>query len=457
MANNFQIGLKGLNPLQVTKIGKTNVPIMIKKMFNIFNIETIIRRPLAKVGLLRMFAIIISVLPILTSCNKEHNVTSIEEADQLKIKLGCSVGTKAVVNSKEGLISQMRAANKGFGIVGFKMVTAPNDPDNVETTRLFDNFEVKPVDDEASSWTYSPVRYWDTRSNVFYEFVGYWPRLGSTPNQDESKSDPYVTVNDNGKILTIHNIPNWQRVDLTGDNPDIDEVDFLTTTREGTYAQDFSSNIVDLTFSHLLSKFTIKAYYIGPEVEVTQESPYGVRIKKITLKSPGVNDKNVLDGVINADNSKPASTDFKRSTTDLLATQVTTDQDADANTIDMVNSYELFNEESVNLQYKDELNDENNANFTPTTVAQWLMIPHVWKDVQFVVEYAKGSSDASNTKTQESSPVTLGKEHDGFATLPGHSYTVTLYFDVSNSGLKVESVAVEEWTEHNVTKEFYNW
>ena len=456
MANNFHIGLKGLKPLQVTRIGKTNIQLMIKKIFNTFNASTIIRRPLTKAGPLMIFAIIISVLPILTSCNKEHNATSIEEADQLKIKLGCSVGTKAVVNSKEDLISQMRASDKGFGIVGFKMVTDPNNPDNIETTKLFDNFEVKPVDDAASSWTYSPVRYWDTRSNILYQFIGYWPRLGSTTNSDPLVSDPYVTINDDDKVLTIHNIPNWQRVDLTGSDPNIDETDFLTTIREGSYA-DFNSDVVDLTFSHLLSKFTIKAYYIGPEVEVTQENPYGVRIKKITLQSPGKNDKNVLDGVKNADNSTPASTDFKRSTTDLLATQVTTDQDVNANTVDMVNSYVLFNEESANIQYKDEINDENNPYFTPTTVAQWLMIPHVWKDVQFVVEYAKGSSDASDTKTQESSPVTIGKEYDDYATLPGHSYTVTLYFDVSNSGLKVESVAVEEWTEHNVTREFYNW
>ena len=459
MANNFHIGLKGLKPLQVTRIGKTNASFMIKKIFDTINANTFIRRPLAKVGLLRIFAIIISVLPILTSCNKEHSVTSIEEADQLKIKLGCSVGTKAVVNSKEGLISQMRANDKGFGIVGFKMVTNPNDPDDVETTRLFDNFEVKPVDDAASSWAYSPVRYWDTRSNILYQFIGYWPRLGNTANSDQSISDPYVTINNNDKVLTIHNIPNWQRVALNDQgvaSGSGSEIDFLTSIREGSYA-DFNSDVVDLTFSHLLSKFTIKAYYIGPEVEVTQENPYGVRIKKITLQSPGENDKNVLDGVKNTDNSKPASTDFKRSTTDLLATQVTTDQDVNANTVDMVNSYVLFNEESANIQYKDEINDENNPDFTPTTVAQWLMIPHVWKDVQFVVEYAKGSSDASDTKTQESSPVTIGKEYDDYATLPGHSYTVTLYFDVSNSGLKVESVAVEEWTEHNVTREFYNW
>lgn len=423
---------------------------MIKKIFDIYNTSKIIGRPLAKTGLLRVVAIFISVLPILASCNKEHNATSVEEADQLKIKLGCSVGTKAVINSNKDLVKQMVAAHQGFGIVGYKMVTDPNDPDNVETTRLFDNFEVKPVvnDNDENyvpiSWTYSPVRYWDARSSVSYQFIGYWPRLGST-----SSASPYVTIDDDNKVLTIHNIPNWQRVALNDQGVASgtgSEIDFLTTTREGSYA-DFRSGIddhvVDLTFSHLLSKFTIKAYYIGPEV--TEE--YGVRIKKITLQSSG---ENVLDGVKNADNSEPASTDFKRSTTDLLATQVTT---GGANTIDMVNSYVLFNEESVPIKFKNELYDD--PDFVPTTIAQWLMVPHVWKDVQFVVEYAKETS--GNTKETKSSPVTIGAEHDDYATLPGHAYAVTLFIDVSNSGLSVASIAVEDWTEHDVTKELYNW
>jgi hypothetical protein len=324
-----------------------------------------------------------------------------------------------------------------------------DDPESVETLKLFDNFEVKPADDNATSWVYSPVRYWDTRSNISYQFIGYWPRLDTVPNADSGISDPYVTIKN--KVLTIHNIPNWQRVDLSGNGS---EIDFLTTIREGTYAQDFSSNIVDLTFAHLLSKFTIKAYYIGPKVE----GDYGVRIKKITLKSPNAGDKNVLDGVKNTDESEsePASTDFKRSTTDLLATQVTTDENANANTIDMVDSYVLFNEESDTIKYKDELDDEHNEGFVPTTVAQWLMVPHVWHNVQFEVVFAKESA-GNEFPAQESAPVTLGAEHDGFATLPGHSYAVTLYFDVSNSGLKVETVAVQEWTEHDISKELYNW
>lgn len=390
-------------------------------------------------------AIVISVLPILSSCSRSHDEMSVQQVEDLKIKMDCSVGTKAVVNSKGDLISQMRAVGgKGFGIVGFKMVQDLNDPEQVETTRLFDNFEVKPVDDQGDNWVYSPVRYWDKRSYVSYQFVGYWPKLGNQANSDASKSDPYVEITDNNKTLTIRNIPNWQRVNGT-------EIDFLTTTREGRYA-DFNADKVNLTFSHLLSKFTIKAYYIGPKVE----GEYGVRIKKITLKSPGHN--NVLDGVKNnTDNSVPASTDFKRSTTDLLATQVTTQEDAYANTIDMVESYVLFEEQSDAIQYKDELNDENNPDFKPTTVAQWLMVPHVWKDVQFEIVFAVRTDAEADTKTQESAPVTIGAEHDDYATLPGHSYAVTLYFDVSNSGLKVETVAVENWTVHDVSREFYNW
>ena len=123
----------------------------------------------------------------------------------------------------------------------------------------------------------------------------------------------------------------------------------------------------------------------------------------------------------------------------------------------MVNSYVLLKEEYIKIGYKDELDDENNVNFVPTTVAQWLMVPHVWRDVQFEIDFEVKTSAGTQAKTQESAPVTIGAEHDDYATLPGHSYAVTLYFDVSNSGLKVETVAVENWTVHDVSREFYNW
>lgn len=419
---------------------------MTEKYFDIYRMGKLFVRPLTQAISVGVAAIVISVLPMLSSCCRQSDEMSSTINDNLyRVGLDCSVGTKAVVNSRNDLITQMRSSSKGFGIVGFKMLTDIYNPESVETTKLFDNFEVRPDDDQGSSWSYSPIRYWDTRSNAWYQFVGYWPRLGTEAGTDPGISAPYVSIDNTDKVLTIHNIPNWQRVNLSGNG---NETDYLTAIREGSYNDFKSNNTVDLTFAHLLSKFTVKAYYIGPE----DESEYGVRITKVTLKSPE-SETNVLDGVENTDNSTPASTDFRRSVTDLEATQVTTTQDLNANTVDMVSSYVLFNEESGKIQYKDELAD--NPVFEPTTVAQWLVVPHVWRNVQFEVEFAQGS--AENTKIQESAPVTIGKEHDDYAILPGHSYSVTLYFDVSNSGLKVETVAVQEWTEHNVNREVYNW
>lgn len=420
---------------------------MTKKNLDINKTGKLFVRPLTQVISLGVAVIVISVLPIISSCCRHSDEPSSTVNDNtVKVSLNCSVSTKAVVNSRNDLIAQMRSSNKGFGIVGFKMLTDIYNPELVETTKLFDNFEVRPDDDQGSSWSYSPIRYWDTRSNAWYQFVGYWPRLGTEASTDPAVSSPYVSIDDINKVLTIHNIPNWQRVNLNGGG---NETDYLTAIREGNYNDFRSNNTVDLTFAHLLSKFTVKAYYIGPE----DESEYGVRITKVTLKSPE-SETNVLNGVKNTDNSTPASTDFRRSVTDPLATQVTTTQDANANTVDMVSSYVLFNEESGKIQYKDELAD--NSEFEPTTVAQWLVVPHVWRNVQFEVDFRQNNS-TDPVKTQESAPVTIGKEHDDYAILPGHSYSVTLYFDVSNSGLKVETVAVQEWTEHNVNREVYNW
>ena len=420
---------------------------MTKKNLDINKTGKLFVRPLTQVISLGVAVIVISVLPIISSCCRQSDeMSSTVNDNTVKVSLNCSVSTKAVVNSRNDLIAQMRSSNKGFGIVGFKMLTDIYDPESVETTKLFDNFEVRPDDDQGSSWSYNPIRYWDTRSNAWYQFVGYWPRLGTEASTDPAVSTPYVSIDNTNKVLTIHNIPNWQRVNLNGGG---NETDYLTAIREGNYNDFRSNNTVDLTFAHLLSKFTVKAYYIGPEVE----GEYGVRITKITLKSPD-SESNVLDGLKNTDNSTPASTDFRRSVTDLEATQVTTTQVPNANTVDMVSSSVLFNEESGKIQYKDELAD--NSEFEPTTVAQWLVVPHVWRNVQFEVDFRQNNS-TDPVKTQESAPVTIGKEHDDYAILPGHSYSVTLYFDVSNSGLKVETVAVQEWTEHNVNREVYNW
>lgn len=318
----------------------------------------------------------------------------------------------------------------GFGVHGYKSIRSSG-----TSIKLFDNVRIYPDMDESAEfndlphWIYTPLRYWDSNPEASYQFLAYWPWITAT----ESSSAPYATVNDGSKILTLHNIPNWQVADAGA-------MDFMTATRVGTYAENFSSGIVTFSFRHLLSQLVIKAYYVGISYE--NEGQSGVSINSITLNESAQDANDVLSG--KSDGEGNGATDFTQRYDSINATAASLDDD-------MAASYTLPGS-SGPINYMDEL--EMDPDFVPVTLNSWLTVPHVWKNINLVVNYTVNTNDARNSLPV---PITLGAVSDSYRLLPGKTYVITLLIDTSDGGVILQSLAVQDWHEHDITREYNNW
>ena len=211
--------------------------------------------------------ILFSIMLAAAGCCRHDKIT-VEDNVRITLSPVVSAGTKAVVNNKSDLLAQSYGENGiGFGVFGYKSL---KEGDNTSPkTLVFNNTEVKPsadteTDENKATWSYTPIRYWDSNSNAYYQFVAYWPHLQSAADQHNASAPWVDNANVIGQnttenmLLTLHNIPNWQ--DSISDNTR----DYLVATSKGKYKDsDYSNGIVPFTFSHILSKLTIKAYYVG--------------------------------------------------------------------------------------------------------------------------------------------------------------------------------------------------
>ena len=386
--------------------------------------------------------LLLLALPLLHSCCR-HNKIGIEEERAISLNVS-STGTKAVVGSLTDMVNQCyngdnRISGAGFGVYGYK-----KQADNT-SARLFNDILVQPTSKtESPSWEYTPTRYWDSNPAVSYQFIAYWPYLTNDPDELNDPSDPYVSVPEavNGdyssKVLTIHNIPNWQPVDGS-------EMDFMTAVATGKYrssdqneALAFSDGTVRFSFSHLLSQVRIEAYSVGTSAPVY--------IKSLTLnESSAGND--VLAG-------SGASTDFRQAYNDSYA-QPLEQPDvpvAGENYLDLTSSTTLLSGANIHIQYVNELEDNPTTVYTP--LGHWLVVPHKWQNLVLTINRKIG--DGGTFEDREAT-ITLGAAND-YKILAGKKYVITLVFDTTNGGIKVASVAVKDWDEpEEENREVYNW
>ena len=367
-------------------------------------------------------------------------------------------GTKAVIDDVDNAVriqQMMRDCygtdgqkSGGFGVHGFKEV-------NHVSTKLFDNVRVYPdvelgeinakpaisAFQDVDRWAYSPLRYWDRNPEASYQFIAYFPWVTSTPDANNpyatSSTKAQLEENYDNKELTLHNIPNWQTTS-TGSTPNENAMDFMTANRRGTYADDFSTGKVTLSFNHILSQLVVKAYYVGVE-----KAAGGVKIMGLTVNKSDINEQVLGAG----------TTDFKQMYYDARARKVSTTVDGiGANTEDMADTYKFFDYATgVNIPYENEMDEIPPV---PTVVGSWLFIPHKWKDLKITVD--RQIAPATEATTTEAIPVTLGAESNDYKTMPGKTYVITLLLNTLDDGIEVESVVEQTWTEHNVTRELYN-
>lgn len=396
--------------------------------------------------ILTILTLTVSAATLLQSCTF-HEKETINE----RIPMGIGVeeaGTKAIVEGETpsermtAMVSQCfdgaeLKENAGFGMYGFKKVSETS-------TQLFDNTLIYPDQNSpATTWSYSPLRFWDLTAS--YQFIAYWPYREATSGNGfhvtsmaPARPDP---IEDQHKEIRLHHIPNWQLVNDT-------VKDIMTATSVGRYNPDYSFfGSVRMSFHHVLSQLVIKAYYIGAYLDSTTTG--GVVVQGIKLYASKDADENYLDSVL-----INGTTDFKQRYYDDKPVLLTKSMDADADTIDMDLMYTLWDDVDFKdtIAYKNELEDD--PDFEPTMVKRWLMIPHKWKDLGLSVAYKKGNAER---QFSEQVPVTLGKEHDDYVTLPGKTYIITLLIDSSDGAVTVQSIAVKNWVTHDVTRELYNW
>ena len=392
---------------------------------------------------------------MMTSCCG-HNV---EVEEEVPILMGASyVGTKAVIDNKQSLIDQSVNGSTGFGVFGYKTKTVD------DYQRLFNNQLVEPSGDPAgTTWTYTPIKYWDSNPAVSYQFIAYWPKLGSDDN-----NSPYVS--EIGKILTIHNIPNWQKAkigqnqtfdfnyDEDGDHVETypadhivpEAMDFLTSVRVGQYASsnpnvqtEFRNRIVDFTFKHLLAKVEFRAYYVG-------EQSKKITVKSITLKENGTNYIMKPDGVVNA------TQEFHESGHEALVGNATSG--ATGNVMNLLGAAD-FTAPAVGVVLPQGTWSATNDTVRTQHLCTWLTVPSTnWNNLNLEFEYA--INDATTTGTATGLTLTTtdanSTQHVG-QTFSGHSYVVTLKFTVAN-GIEIESIQVKNWENANPsTPSVYNW
>lgn len=391
-------------------------------------------------------------------CHVRETVDEEEHIEQPSIMMGvASAGTKAVIDGSDAnarlanMVGQCFTGtpatlkqNAGFGVYSYKSTTG-------NPTILFDNEQVHPDPEynenspESTPWTYSPTRFWDMTSN--YQFIAYWPYtiVTYTTNSEDKGCVEVETDNNGTHTLTFHNIPNWQQIRDTDGDGDVDaddgtvgiaeETDYMTSTETGYYGEDFPDGIVNFKFHHLLSQLIVKAYYINGSNTATTD---GVFINKITLERSGdANDVPALDG----------KTNFTHVFGATLAT---------AGTITYAESSTILNLAEANARpvaWKNEW--VSSPNFAPSVIGRWLMVPHVWNGIKIKVSH---KDDNTGYKNSDPIEITLGKQEDDYATLPGKTYIITLIINVANGGITVADIAVRDWLEpQKAIKEVYNW
>lgn len=367
----------------------------------------------------KMIAWTVLVALSLHSCCKHHKQTVQEDAIKMGV-LSTNVSTRAVIDSLPNLItaSYGDGTNKvGFGVYAYKYNTGTTD---ANLTRIFNNEEVTPASNlSTTSWTYVHTRYWDSNPTVTYQFMAYWPYGQSTAGQNH---EYYVT--ENNRTVTLHNIKNWQEEAVA--------TDYLIATRYNRYNSGGGfkeqNGYVDFTFYHALSRLSIKAFYVGSEADT------------ITVNSLGLSgNNNVLeDGYsdLQIDFSDPGNRIGPANSTPHLA-----------------NSTTIFSR--VLGIPKRSYVDETSQDTIYTPIGSWLMVPHVWRNINLTIGYKIGGSSYKNSSPI---PLTLGKSSDSWRIIDGKTYILTLKFNSAGESIEVESIVVSDWIEGRpYTREVYNW
>ena len=393
--------------------------------------------------------ILLLLLLVATGCCKHDDTIQ----DEVMIMLNATTsadGTKAMINSKDDFISNSYNGS-GFGVFGYKSLKSESSSQaQVPQNLIFNNTEVKPSAASGNvTWSYTPIRFWDSNENAYYQFVAYWPHMQSAQDQNNTSAPWVENYNVIGQSttgnmqITLHNIPNWQNA------ADASANDFMVATSNGKYkgseqgVTHYVDGIVPFTFHHILAKLTIKAYYVG-----VKENHVGVY--NITLGQAG-NNLLSTSGTVNytkpfgGSNNNPAFTDPTKGGSSQVLFNANATTPATPHTL-------------LETAFYDEETPSNTPNCIHEDICTWLIVPTGgWNGLTLDISYTVGDE---TTPTQiPVSGINIGSSETTvqYSMNSGYEYVLTLKFDSSGGGIDVEMVYLKDWTSSNIGYEVYNW
>ena len=239
------------------------------------------------------FTVAAATVMALTGCSQSSDLTEIDTTNNAPVgQKAISFDTYLATNTRAGVSGGQTTETlkkNGFGVLGY--YTAQDYKENVTSPNFMYNTQVT-VKDGATTWAYSPLRYWPNNEGKI-SFFAYAPYIdvgkdgkpsdtnsgiiGLTKNSDTS--DPLISY-DLGSDIT-------------------NSVDLLRGVKKSNNAEmninlTRINDIVGFTFKHALAKFNIKAAAMSKIDDATKITIESVKIIDSNLSQTGT--LNLVDG-----------------------------------------------------------------------------------------------------------------------------------------------------------------
>lgn len=262
-------------------------------------------------------------------------------------------------------------------------------------------FNKQQVTKGSDAWTYSPIKYWDTASDVTYTFGAV---AGVTESQASTLS---------ASTITVSNIPQWQEVND-------DAQDFLVSNVYSNQPLSvFSGGTVPFNFTHQLAYLQVKAQKVSTSGGTTDT----YEIKEIKLQ-----------------NGLPTNTE--RTFTLQLTDGAMTWSEAGATDADK----ELFPSSSGGSTGS---GGSKTLATTPTDITSWLIAPFTCTGTKMKVDYTQNGEPKTSTISLNDQLQLSGFEGN-------HKYVITL--KVGATLVNAEVLEIQNWTtEAEADDPVYNW
>lgn len=368
----------------------------------------------------------LAVSLLLGSCAKLAVET--EQAISMSVKLPGQ--TKSVVTDLDAFKTQ-----GSFGVFGYKL----QDNDLVSETSPYHVFVGQNVTygnvtlsdgTTTKKWYYDPLKYWDQKEGMWYNFIAYAPYSNSTatpPTADPNVSTEMVySTNGQGNYyaLQISDIPSWQDASLESCK------DFMISNPERGKGTDFVNNAdctVNFTFKHILALIDLYAYV----ADGMDYSVYGISVGKDA------------DGyTIPTDNGNVYSQGIQRVMSDGLETSSWIDPVITASSNKGVATWYSSTDHDAGII----LDPEQDTETAPKLISKQLAFPFSVTKLTMNVSFVRsGTLDDTASRDIDLSSFESGKH-----------YTITLRFEGGDI-VDVNVSEVQDWNAVTVNHGIYNW